>query len=263
MVVAPVAGIAAGMRRVLGPWMLVLLVFVLVAGIRGAHAAVAWGHAYGGVFIGAGFQENRIVDPDGFANWGRRGWATDYDDADLVGGLLLGRKFDLNGVGFRVELDGASGDMSARTNRVDPAGLDETARASFRWTATARLGLEHQEGPVTLFINGGAAVARISNSLTDIDYVRDMPPRMDPDDSFHHSATRLGWVVGLGIETPAFDAWRLRLDGSYLGFGRSTRYVNRSGNNPCGPGGPREACPYEVENHLIILRLALVRRFDL
>ena len=108
--------IVGGMRGI--PWILVLLALVIFANVRGVPASAAWGEAYGGVFVGAGFQENRIVDPRGF------------------------------------------------------------------------------------------------------------------------------------------------VDGSYLGFGRSTHYFNRSGNNPCGPGGPEEACPYKVENDLAILRLAIIRRFD-
>ena len=221
------------------------------------------GEAYGGVFVGAGRTENRVIDPQGFAHWGRRGWATDYDGTGLAGGLLVGREFTLNGARFRVELDGVFGDMSAQTDRVDPQGRDETARASLRWATTARVGVERTEGPVTVLFNGGVAVAGIENSVTDIDFFPDMPPRKDPDDSFHDRSTRIGWVLGLGIEAPLGDAWRWRLDGSYLGFGRSTHRVNRSGNNPCGPGGPREACRYRVENHLAILRLAVIRRFDL
>ena len=156
--------IVGGMRGI--PWILVLLALVIFANVRGVPADAAWGEAYGGVFVGAGFQENRIVDPRGFAYWGRRGWGTDYDDdADLAGGFVLGRKYELNGARF-------------------------------------------------------------------------------------------------SIEAPLADAWTWRLDGSYLGFGRSTHYVNRSGNNPCGPGGPEEACPYKVENDLSILRLAIIRRFD-
>ena len=116
---------------------------------------------------------------------------------------------------------------------------------------------------MTVLFNGGVAVAGIENSVTDIDFFPDMPPQKDPDDSFHDRSTRIGWVLGLGLEAPLGDAWRWRLDGSYLGFGRSTHRVNRSGNNPCGPGGPREACRYRVENHLAILRLAVIRRFDL
>lgn len=247
--------------------LVVLLAAALLplAAVGAARAEMSWGEAYGGVFLGAGLTENRIVDPSGFGNWGTPGWATDYDGADAVGGLLLGTKVDLNGARFRIEVDGIFGDMAAKSDRVDPVGRDETARASVRWAATARLGLEHRQGPVTIFINGGAAVARITNSLTDIDFnaARNIPPHVDPDDSFSHGATRVGWVLGLGIEAPVWDSWKWRLDGSYLGFGRSTRYVNRSGNNPCGPGGPRAACPYRIENHLVVIRLALVRRFDL
>ncbi len=249
--------------RLRGPWTLVLLGFVSLAVVGGEHAAAAGEEAYAGVFVGAGRSENRIIDPEGFAHWGRRGWATDYDDGDLVGGLLAGRKFTLNGARFRIELDGTFGDMSARSDRVDPIGRDETARSWLRWVTTARVGLEHEEGPVTVFVNGGAAVARITNSVTDIDFSRDMPPRLDPDDSFHDRSTKLGWVLGLGVEAPLADGWAWRLDGSYLGFGRGTHRVNRSGNNPCGPGGPRRACPYRVENHLVVLRLAMIRRFDL
>ena len=166
-----------------GTWclfILVLLPLVLLAGVRGARADVSWGEAYGGVFVGAGRIENRIIDPQGFAHWGRRGWATDYDGTDLAGGLLLGREFTLNVARFRVELDGVFGDMSAQTDRVDPQDRDETARASLRWATTARVGVERTEGPVTVLFNGGVAVAGIENSVTDIDFVRDMPPRKDP-----------------------------------------------------------------------------------
>ena len=93
----------------------------------GARADVSWGEAYGGVFVGAGRTENRVIDPQGFAHWGRHGWATDYDGTDLASDLLVGREFTLNGARFRVEFDGVFGDMSAQTDRVDPQGRDETA----------------------------------------------------------------------------------------------------------------------------------------
>ncbi len=246
-----------------GPWILALLGLVWLVGVGVGPAAAAWEDAYAGVFVGAARSENRVIDPEGFGNWGRRGWATDYNDGEVVGGVLLGRKFTLNRARFRIEQDGIFGDMSAESDRVDPIGRDETAGTRFRWAATARVGLEHQEGPVTVFINGGAAVARITNSVTDVDFSPGVPRHLDSDDSFHDSSTKIGWVLGLGIEAPLADDWVWRLDGSYLGFTPSTHRVNRSGNNPCGPGGPRRACRYRVENHLAVLRLAVVRRFDL
>ena len=74
-------------------------------------------------------------------------------------------------------------------------------------------------------------------------------------------STEIGWVIGLGVEAPLADAWTLRLGGSYLDFGRSTHYVNRSGDNRCGPEGGRRPCPYNIENNLGILRLAIIYRF--
>lgn len=216
---------------------------------------------YAGVFAGSGRTANRIVDVEGFANWGNAGWTVDYDDTGFVGGVLAGKTFVIGGRRFRVEVDAMVGDQSATTNRVDPEGLDETAVSEIRWIATARVGVEESIGPVAVFATGGLSAARIVNSVTDIDFGPGMPDRVDPDDSFRDSETEFGWVIGAGLEVPLADAWTLRLDGSYLDFGRSTHYVNRSGGGRCGPGNPRKPCPYRVENRMSVVRLAIVRRF--
>ena len=91
----------------------------------------------------------------------------------------------------------------------------------------------------------------------------DVPPRLDADDSFRDGSTEIGWVIGAGVEVPLADAWMLRLEGSYLDFGRSTHYVNRSGDNRCGPDKPRRPCSYTIENNLGVVRLAIIRRFGL
>ena len=109
-------------------------------------------------------------------------------------------------------------------------------KSESRWIATARAGIERSIDPATVFASGGIAAARIENSVIDIDSGPNMPSRMDPDDSFRDGSTEIGWVIGLGVEAPLADAWTLRLGGSYLDFGRSTHYVNRSGDNRCGPG---------------------------
>ncbi len=213
---------------------------------------------YAGVFAGFGRMSNRIVDVDGFANWGHPGSGVSYDDAGFAGGVLAGKRFEIGGVPFRLEFDGTFGDMSAKTNKLDPEGLDETAESEFRWIVTTRAGVEQAVGRATLFATGGLAVARIASSVTDIDFG---PTRMDPDDSFRDRTTEIGWVIGVGVETPLADAWTLRLEGSYLDFGSSTYHVNRSGNNSCGPGNPRRPCPYNIETRLGIVRLAIMYRF--
>ena len=221
-----------------------------------------WAKTYAGLFIGSGLAQNRLVDVDGFANWGHPGSLSEYDDQGFAWGALAGSRFEFAGAPLRFEVDATFGGLSASTDRLDPEGLDETAIADYQWLATARAGVEDRLGGVTLFATGGLAAARIDNSVTDIDFKPDAPPRMDPDDSFRDSSTHFGWAIGVGVETSLPDSWTLRLEGSYLDFGQSTYHVNRSGDNRCcGDGTPRRPVRYHVENSMGVLRLGLIRTF--
>ena len=243
------------------------LVLLLVCTARAAHGAEndavipKAAETYAGVFAGAARPDNRIVDEDGFANWGNPGWSVDYGRRGFVAGALAGMKISAAGIPLRLELDGVFGNMSGNTNQLDPAGLDETVDSKFVWIASARAGVERALGTATVFVTGGVAVSRIANSVVDIDFGPDMPTQEDPDDSFRDRSTEAGWVIGAGIEVPLPGAWTLRLEGSHLAFGRETHRVNHSGGGRCGPGGVRKPCPYTVENKLRILRLAITRRF--
>ena len=192
--------------------------------IGNADAAFDWAETYACVFASSGRPDKRIVDAEGFANWGNPDWAVDYDDAGFIGGALIRKKFEVGNIPLRIK---------------------------------------HAAGPVTAFATSGLATARIGNSVTDIDFGPNMPSRVDPDDAFRDSSAEFGWVIGLGVATPLADARALRLEGSYLDFGRSTHYVNRSGDGRCGLGNPRRPCPYNIENKLGIVRLAIIHRFSL
>ncbi len=245
----------SGMRRAMAA-----LAALAAAAFAPAHAEPGRAGAWAGVFAGAARWDSRIVDPDGFANWGHPGHSVDYGDSGALGGVLAGMRFAAP-IPFRVELDAAFGRLSAATNRLDPAVGDETAVSELRWTAAARVGVERALGPATLFAAAGLAAARIETSVTDLD--RDpetLEFRVDPDDSLHDRATRLGWTAGAGIEAPLDGPWTLRLEGGYMDFGRSRHMANRSGDNRCGRGGPRRPCPYVVDTALGFVRLALVRR---
>ena len=239
---------------------------LLLAGcvLTGTAAAGATNEtdAYAGLFVGNGWTGNRIVDVDGFSNWGNPGWTTDYDEDGFIGGALIGKGFTLGGVHLRAELSGTFGDLSGKTNQLDPEGMDETARTEVRWVGAARVGIGQTLGPAKVFAAAVLAAAGLDNSVTDLDRsgLND-PWHLDPDDSFSAGATAAGWTLSLGAETRLADAWLLRLEGVHFDFGHSTHEVNRSANGRCGPGNPRRPCPYRVENKLSILRLALIRRF--
>ena len=237
-------------------------------------AVFKWAETYAGVFGGFGRADGRVVDTDGFSYSANAGGAVDYHDSGVIGGALIGKKFELGGVPFRIELDGTFGDLSAKTTRIDPKHADETVKSEFQWIATARAGVEQAIGPATVFVSGGLATAGINNSLIDLDRscvpagdlggCRPTPWRRDPDDSFHDGSTEIGWVVSVGIETSLTDAWTLRLEGSYLDFGARTHDANRSGDDPCcGSGSSRRPVSYDVENKLGLMRLAIIRQFSL
>lgn len=215
-------------------------------------------HNYAGILIGPGLMKNRLLDVDGFADWGNPGTVSKYDDTGLSGGFLVGRKFDVGGLNLRMELDGVITHVSASTDKLDPEGLDETAEAGFPWIISARGGIEQAIGRQIVFATAGLAIAGISNSVTDID----SGTIWDPDDSFSEDSTELGWVIGTGLETALSDIWALRLEVLYMDFGENTYLVNRSGNNLCcGPDTPRRPVSYEVENRFSTARLAIIRRF--
>ncbi len=258
-----------------------LPIFAVLAAGGPANAAdgKAFGRAgetYAALFAGLGRADGRVVDTDGFSNSGKAGWSVDYDDTGLVAGALVGRRFEIGGAPLRVELDGAFGGVSAKTDDIDPRfeRRDETVESKLRWAATARAGVEHPVGRATIFAAAGLAVARIENSLTDLDAWRGedgewvlLPDgraaqRKDPDDSFHDTSTEFGWVIGAGVEAALSDAWALRLDASYLDFGESAHQANRSGDDRCcGAGSPRRPVSYRIENKLGIVRLGVLYRF--
>ena len=224
-----------------------------------------WAGTYAAAFAGAGRLGNRIVDVDGFADWGNPGSKTGYSGAGAVGGLLVGKRFGIGGVRFRVEADAMFGDLSAGTNRLDPGCTDEAAASRFRWISTVRVGVEETIGDVDVFMSGGPALARIVNSVTDTDYsgstCLEADLRLDADDSFRRGSTEVGWAIGAGFELPLAARWALRFDGSYLDFGSEAYRVNLSGNNSCGPGGAMAPCRYTVRNRLGVVRLGIVYRF--
>lgn len=248
--------------------LLALLAFLLVAPCSPAGAdsgaVAAGGGLYGGAFVGAGLTSGNLVDRDGAANWGNPGWSVDYSRPRFIGGALFGKKFGRGPLPLRVEVDGTFGDMFSRSNQIDPRVLDETARLRYEWVVTARGGFEAALGPATIFLTAGLAAARIDNSVTDMDRSGlNAPWRVDPDDSFHDESTRFGWTLGGGLEALVNETWTLRVEVLHMDFGEETYQFNHSGNNRCGPGGPRRPCLYDIDNEFGMARLAVVRRFDL
>ena len=244
---------------------IVLLTAAGAAQSDNVRSGFQWTGSYAGVTAGTSRAYNRHIDVEGFANWGNPGSSSDYEDVGFAPGVLAGRTFEFDGTQFRIEVDATLGDTEAETTRLDPTCPDEAANSDLKWITSLRAGIQDEVGPATIFASAGLAAARLVNSVTDTDFVGsclEMQVHLDQDDSFREESTELGWVISIGLETEFADAWTLRLESSYLDFGRNGYYVNRSGDNRCGRGGARRPCLYEVENQFHILRAGLSRRFD-
>ena len=177
---------------------------------------------YVGAFAGMGAVDVRMTDTDGFSGSdGLPGKTYEYDDTGLAAGVAVGRYLHLGRTQLWFEADGAFGGLPTASRQMDPIGLDETAATELHWVGTARIGVRKSLGRFGVFLTGGASVAGISNSFTDLDAGTDGRERVDPDDSFDDRLTRIGWVAGTGIETPVASAWTLRLEGLYMDFGET------------------------------------------
>ena len=225
---------------------------------------------YAGFVVGRGNAMNEITDVDGFAHWYQPNWKTEYSRKDNFAGFVAGHKFSPAGLPLRFEFGLTGGSYRAQSNQLDPNGLDETVRSNFKWISTAQLGFDFPLGDVRTIFFLGVAAARISHSVTDIDTVcvsgcetddRKFAKNVDPDDSFATSLTALAPVVSIAVEYPIEQNWSLRFGASYMEFSPSRHFVNRTGNNPCGRGGPRRPCPYDISSRMVSAHLSIIRYF--
>ena len=218
---------------------------------------------YVGAFSGPGVLDVQTTDLDGFTgSQGVPGQTFEYDATGFPTGVVAGRHFHLGRVPIRFEVDGAFVGLPLASRQMDPVGMDETATSELRWVATARIGVRKPFGRIGVFLDGGVSVAGISNSFIDLDPGTDGLMHVDHDDSFDDQLTRVGWVVGTGIEWPVAGAWNIRFEGLYVDTGETDHQApNRLDVNAgvCGPAGLPSPCRYGIDQRFALLRLILVR----
>ncbi len=225
-------------------------------------------NVYFGGFIGLGADRNEFTDSQGFVGYGED-YEIDFGSETPQFGVLIGvdQRYEWARIGM--ELD-AAWLRNSSSEIADPKNLDETVYSSYDALVSlrARLTVPVYER-LHLFGTAGLAVGWIENRFVDEDFycpdtcnvVEDYKLRFDPDDSFADSSTRLGWVVGAGVEWQASDMWSARFDVSYVDFGSDRNYVNTAGFISSSTQEFVGAQPYDIDNKLVIARVAVIRNF--
>ena len=189
------------------------------------------------------------------------------------GTLLLGKKLIINGVPVGIKIDDGLDALSA-TDRLHSGqgdGITNTNEATnldARWIITAHAGLEKKLKLGTLFASGGLAVARVSDTVIDIDV--GVTPQENINNFPNDGTIQLGWIVGLGAEllldrdaentSQGNQAWILRMEGAYINL-EGDNDTNPSGGNSCESGNSLSLCSYNNKGETGVVRFAIIRRF--
>ena len=197
-----------------------LLASVAVAALTGQAAAqergINWTGSYLGVEAGAGFSRPGFDGDD-------RASGSDFNDTGFVGGIYLGHDWQ-----HERWIYGISGnfDLLHFENQVvevpDPffGGKTDTYSYDLNWVASlqGRLGYLANDN-FLIYGTGGVAVTQVRATSEAPDTFAPFPPFIFPGGSDRVNATRVGGVIGAGMEYAFNSKWSFRTEYVHYLFG--------------------------------------------
>ena len=143
-----------------------------------------------------------------------------------VFGGFAGYNMQLGRFVYGLEVDGSWTGLKKSANYADIVGLSNsviTLTGQVDWLATVRGRLGIAMSPTLLYVTGGAAFGGVKSSWTD----NDLPPSTRV--TLSSDKTKLGWVLGAGIERAFGDRWTARAEVLYHDLGKVTAGPVRQG----------------------------------
>ena len=182
----------------------ILLAGVLAIASAGSVFAQGfdWTRMYAGATLGWGsstqqWTSTAAVTTGGFSG---DGW---------VAGATLGRNWQNGNKVYGFEADLQLSDISATETVTGGCSVAAPCTASIDWYSTMRGRFGILTGDTLLFATGGLAIGQIENDQ----------PALSP--LANATTTKVGWTVGLGLETPMKDDWTFKAQIDYLDFGET------------------------------------------
>jgi outer membrane immunogenic protein len=204
-----------------------------------APARFAWTGCYAGGNIGGGWGQKVLTDSSEFLALLGGPSSADLNTSGYMLGGQIGCDYQF-AAGWLLGVEGSAtgGNIGGRTLVTVPgdnATFKETT--DFLSDATARVGYAWDRW--LAYIKGGAAWAGDRYSVFDAAQLYDA----------EGVESRLGWTVGAGVEWALWDAWSIKLEYDYYGFGtRNVTFID----NVSGAFGP-----VDVKQDIQVVKLGL------
>lgn len=212
-----------------------------------------WSGTYLGLVGGLGTTSSRAVDVAGYDHLGE---VIAYDASGAFGGATAGHNWQKGRWVFGVEGDLAAAGIDGQSGSeytggsLNPARNDTFLSSSIGWIGTfrGRVGYVPGNGRFLLYVTGGVAVGGITNT------VRDVATTNGPETAYvSKSSTRIGAVVGLGVEAALQAGWSLKAEYLYTDLG-SDSVTGVSDQNSY-------AIDYRFGDKVNLFRVGLNKRF--
>lgn len=214
-----------------------------------------WSGAYLGANIGYGWGGSEFYDGEYNVAPGFPPYSFDVDSDGLLGGVQAGYNWQRGKLLYGLEADFGYLNLDGSAYPPpDPTGMPYDTRGVIDggWYAGlgARLGYAHDR--TLFFVKAGGVYTDASFSVIDdcsSDFIN--PPGCGP--STYHASKRLGfgYLLGAGIEHAINDRWSVKLDYSYMGFGKEKASAVVGGDPVGGYFGQTKSVKADLSVHTV------------
>ncbi|MBA2587111.1 MAG: porin family protein [Alphaproteobacteria bacterium] len=196
--------------------------------------AMPFNGLYAGINGGYDFSKNNVrtsgIAPANAATVadGARPALVKMDNEGFLGGVQLGRNWQMNQYVFGLETDAQYSDMRDTRNIVTtgtafPGTRNNQFRQNMNWFGTTRARLGYAWDNSMVYGTGGVAYGRLKETTN---FSGPAPASTQQFTSSYNTHTNFGYTVGAGFEQALGDNFSVKTEYLYYDLGRSPVYSN-------------------------------------
>jgi outer membrane immunogenic protein len=204
-----------------------------------------WSGLYIGGHIGGGWGDETATNVNA-SPLAAAGSATVGKPTGFLGGGQIGVNYQMNTWVFGIEADVSWSDVKETTvtaSLVPGISLNGSSNTNWLATVTGRVG--YAVNNWLLYAKGGVA-------WSDVDYTAALVTAGVAAPAFVVSDTRVGWIVGAGVEFGFWNNWSAKLEYNFIDFGTERYSFTVAG----------ATAPVDIESQIHVFKAGLNYRFN-